>query len=278
MPRRPALSFLIAAAVLTLAACGSGVNKQAADTVGAGSPNASGSPAAVPSAGPARGPRAAPRWETVTTLVGNGSQQSAVFTILPGAVQWRVRFTCEGQGRFTLTTTPGPRRPGPLADGTCPGKEGFAIHTGEIRLGVEAPAAWTAIVDQQLDSPLDEPPLEVLAAATLDGEGSFYPLDKTGEGAARLYRTTDGRRFLRLESFVTSENTDLFVWLTDAVNPQDSASAFAAKRFVLGNLKSTVGNQNYELPADVGFPVHSVVVWCAPVAIAYTAANLKGST
>ncbi len=43
--------------------------------------------------------------------------------------------------------------------------------------------------------------------------------------------------------------------------------------WVRGNLKSTVGNQNYLIPADVPVDrVNSVVIWCDPVSIAYAAA------
>jgi len=80
-----------------------------------------------------------------------------------------------------------------------------------------------------------------------------------------------------LEEFEVSSNTDLFIWLTDAPEPHTSAEAVKAKRVVLGNLKSTLGNQNYEVPADVPIEqLRSVVIWCEPVAIAYSAAHLTG--
>jgi len=211
----------------------------------------------------------------VATFSGTGAQQTEAFTILPEAIQWRVRWSCEGAQPFRLTTTPGPRRPGPIADEVCPDGTAFAIHTGAIRLGVDTVGGWKAVVDQQIDMPLDEPPLAEMATATVAGEGEFYDIDRAGRGLARLLVAPDGRRFLRLEGFETSANTDLFVWLTDAARPQDSATAFAAKRVVLGNLRSTVGNQNYEIPADAAIDIRSVVIWCDPVAIAYTAAALE---
>ncbi len=209
------------------------------------------------------------------TLSGSGAQQSEAFSILPDAIQWRVRWTCDGTQPFRLTTTPGPRRPGPIADEPCPSGTSFAIHTGSIRLGVDTPGSWKAIVDQQIDRPLDEPPLVEMATAAVAGAGEFYDLDRKGRGTARLFAGPDGRRFLRLEGFETEANTDLFVWLTDSARPVDSATAFAAKRFVLGNLRSTVGNQNYEIPADAAIDIRSVVIWCEPVAIAYTASALE---
>jgi hypothetical protein len=256
------------AALVALPACGSG----------GGGDDGSASPATPPptTAAPATTApvqRSAPRWETVGTYTGTGSQETPQFTILDRAIQWRVRWTCEGAGTFRVTTTPPPRRPGPIVDAACGGEgTGFAIHTGTVRLGIEAAGAWRAIVDQQVDIPLDEP----APAGQVVAQGAFYDLEKEGEGAALLYRLPDGRHALRLENFRTDENTDLFVWLSEAARPRTSAEAVAADYVQIGNLKSTLGSQNYELPASVAIDdVRSIVIWCEPVAIAYTAAPLS---
>lgn len=224
-------------------------------------------------------PRSAPRWETVVTLSGRGAQaQTPQFTILADAIQWRVRWTCEGSGSFVLTTTPPPTvRPGPIADSACPGRgDAFAIHTGSIRLGVQAAGAWTAVVDQQVDFPVNEPLIAGMSDRTVASTGTFYNIEKLGRGRVELHTLADGRRFVRFEDFETAENTDLFVWLTDARRPANSAEAEAAGRFVLGNLKSTLGTQNYEVPASVPANLlQSIVIWCQPVAVAYTAASLS---
>lgn len=219
--------------------------------------------------------RAAPRWETVVTLTGNGPQETDPFRILPHAIQWRVRWSCE-QGNVRITTIPPPRRGRPLAEDSC-GKEGtaFAVHSGDIRLHVETDGAWRAIVDQQLDVPLDEQPLPGMTPETVVAEGVFYDVEKTGRGQVRLHRLPDGRRLLRFEDFETSHNTDLFVWLTDAAHPTTSAEAVAAGRVVVGNLKSTLGSQNYEVPAELPPErIRSIVIWCQPVSVAYAAAAL----
>jgi hypothetical protein len=282
-PRRVSRSFSMAGAracllaVLAVGAAACGPPASTASPAGPAGSSTSAAPSGAPSTAASR-PRAAARWETVVTLSGSGVQQTESFTILPEAIQWRVRWTCDGTQPFRLTTTPGPRRPGPIADETCPAGVSFAIHTGSIRLGVDTPGPWKAIVDQQIDMPLDEAPLAEMATATVAGEGDFYGLDRTGRGTARLFVGADGRRFLRLEGFETEANTDLVVWLTDSARPADSATAFAARRVVLGNLRSTVGDQNYEIPADAAIDIRSVVIWCEPVAIAYTAAALGPSS
>lgn len=221
------------------------------------------------------GVRAAPRWETVNTFSGRGPAQTPEFAIFTD-IQWRVRWTCEGTGTFVLTTTPEPRKPGPIATATCPAQgDAYAIHKGSIRLGIQTTGAWTAVVDQQVDSELNEAPLPAMNASSLLTRGNFYNVEKAGEGTALLYKLADGRRFLRIENFKTAENTDLFVWLSQAAKPANSKEAVDADKVVLGNLKSTLGSQNYEIPASVPTDViRSVVIWCQPVQVAYTAASL----
>ncbi|HEX2272401.1 MAG TPA: hypothetical protein VHG90_00825, partial [Acidimicrobiales bacterium] len=137
---------------LALAAigCGGGAERTTAST---GSP---GPTAGVPSvasptstASPAVA-RSSPRWETVATFKGWGPTETAEFAIVPIAIQWRVRWSCE-PGTLRISTTPPPRRPAPLAQSACPASgHGFAIHTGAIRLGAETDGGWSAVVDQQV--------------------------------------------------------------------------------------------------------------------------------
>jgi hypothetical protein len=253
-------------AVLAAAGCGRPEANPQAEKPGIG----------VPPETSADVPRAAPRWETVSTLSSTNAGQVVPLAILPDAIQWRVRWSCES-GSLRMTTTPPPRRGGPLVSALCPGKgEAFSIVTGSVQLGIEASGPWTAVVDQQIDRALDEPAPPELASATVVGQGSFYGIEKTGTGTARLYRLGDGRRFLRLEGFTVSHNTDLFVWLSESAEPKTSAEALAAPKVVLGNLKSTLGNQNYEIPQSVSATgIRSIVIWCEPVAIAYSAAAFR---
>jgi hypothetical protein len=44
----------------------------------------------------------------------------------------------------------------------------------------------------------------------------------------------------------------------------------------IASLKSTLGSQNYVLPASVDEgSIRSIVIWCEPVRIAYAAATLR---
>ena len=265
--------LLVAVLALALAGCGDGSDGGTAAPVTT-SPAPGGAPTTASGAEPS-GPRAAARWETVATFTGSGAFQTPAFSILPSAIQWRVRYTCS-TGTLRIASNPPPRRPGPVVDAACPKEDvGYSIVTGTVRLDVHATGEWKAIVDQQVDTPLDEPPVPGMTPDRVVASGSFYKVEMKGVGTAKLYRLADGRRYVRFEGFETSENTDLFVWISEARKPTTSLEALNAPHVQIGNLKSTIGTQNYEVPASLPTEkVRSIVIWCEPVAIAYAAAPL----
>lgn len=233
------------------------------------------SESSAPAPPAAERPRSSPRWEPVTTFSGETSTDTAPFTIATDALQWRVRWRCDA-GTLQVTSTPPPRRGDPIVDHACPGEgEGYAIHTGQITLQIRAIGRWEATVEQQIDTPLDELPLAGMESAPVLAQGQFYEIENPGSGRAVIYALADGRRILRLEDFETVATTDLFVWLSEAVDPQTSEDAVSAEYVNVGPLKATLGNQNYEIPADVATEgIRSIIIWCEPVRIAYTAAAL----
>ncbi len=130
-------------------------------------------------------------------------------------------------------------------------------------------------VQQQVDTPIAEPPLAGMAPDSVAGQGGFYNVERTGSGTARLYKLPGGETALRLDPFQVSENTDLFVWLSEADHPRTTVDAMTAPHVEVASLKATVGTQNYVLPATLSIGrVGSVVIWCAPVRIVYAAATL----
>jgi hypothetical protein len=259
---------------LAVAGCGSGDEARHATPTTAAPPAATGAPAATTV--PPDSPRAAPRWETVSTFSGTGPSRTPEFDVLAEAIQWRVRWTCE-TGRLRIVTVPPPRLAGPLVDEGCPGgADAYSIRTGRSHLEIEAAGPWKAIVDQQLEIPLEEPPFPEMATAPVVARGTFHAVEKEGKGSARVYELDDGRRVVRFEGFEVSTNTDLFVWLSEAVAPRTTVDAQAAPKVSIGNLKSTLGDQNYEVPADLPSDrIRSIVIWCEPVSVAYIAAPLE---
>ena len=222
-------------------------------------------------------PKAAPRWEKVADLSGSGNSETASFNIASGAIQWRLRWKCEN-GSLSLTPEPPLKKGQPLvSSANCRGAgEEYAIETGERRLKVETLGPWSAVIDQQVDTPVDEAPLPEMASARVLAAGDFYGIERTGKGSARLYQLPGGRLALRLDDFEVSANTELFVWLSEATAPHTSADVVAVPHVNVGGLTSTLGPQNYVLPPEASVDkAHSVVIWCEPVRIAYTAAALS---
>lgn len=101
-------------------------------------------------------------------------------------------------------------------------------------------------------------PADPVALAT----GSFRSLDHDTSGQATVFELADGSRVLRLEGFETDNGPDLRVYLSTATADADE-DAFDEDFVDLGALRGNIGNQNYELPADVELDqFQSVVIWC----------------
>ena len=223
--------------------------------------------------------RAAPRWEPVATMRGVTPERRSI-TVSKRAIQWRARWRC-AEGELTMSVTPDPRSAPEKPGGSCKGKgRGTAewIQSGKQTLKVNATGRWRVIVEQQVDTPLDEPPLRAMRSKRADvlARGRFYEVERRGKGRVALYRLPNGRHALRFEEFNTSSNTDLFVWLSEAERPKTTKAAVRAPYDEVALLKSTLGNQNYVLPKSLDADaVRSVVIWCEPVRIVYTAAGLR---
>jgi hypothetical protein len=218
--------------------------------------------------------RAQPRWEQVAAFTGTGSARRA-FVIAPRAIQWRADWRCEsGAFRVTVGRPSGAARV--LTSSGCPdvGVE-TSTGTGPGNLQVSATGDWRIVVRQQVDTALDEPPLPGMTRAALLGRGRFHGIQKHGEGTVSLYRLPGGRLALRFERFYTSASPGLRVWLSRAPNVRSTLEARQAKYADAGAIRSTLGSYDQMLPASVrADQVHSVVIWCPTVLIAFAAAPL----
>jgi len=231
-----------------------------------------------PSGAAAAARRAAPRWEPIATLSGSGPASRPI-TIARRAIQWRARWRCQ-TGRLQLATVASAGDRTLARADECPRRgTSTSVRTGALRLAVKASGPWRIALEQQVDTALHEPPLAAMRSpqARVLARGRFYELERTGRGSALLYRLPGGRLALRLAGgFATAANTDLFVWLSTSPKPRNTVQAARTKHTVLRGLKSTLGEQNYLLPAgSSASAVRSIVIWCEPVRIAYTAAALR---
>jgi len=135
-------------------------------------------------------------------------------------------------------------------------------------------------------TPVDPTPVPATAtpAATSTPEtqtlaqGEFYDLIHVGDGLASVFQLADGLRVLRFESFMVDNGPDLFVYLVPD-NPVPNAIGFDFMAYHdLGPLKGNVGDQNYELPADLDLSLYnSVVIWCRAFKVPFAAAPLAPS-
>lgn len=218
---------------------------------------------------------ASPRWEHLATLSGPGSRTRAI-EVDDRAIQWRARWRCR-RGRLAIEVDPPPSEGNPLARAGCPRRgRTESIQTGSIDVTAAGAGDWLVKIEQQVDTPLNDPPLAGMSPGNLLARGDFYDIDKPAEGTASLYRLPGGRLALRFEDFQTSANVDLFVWLSEAREPRTTKQAFRAPYRVAAELKSTQGDQNYVLPAGTDArDVRSIVIWCEPVRNAYVAAALR---
>lgn len=266
----PATALLVAACLLA-AACAGGT-PAATPSSTPFDPFATMDPNAVASPDPTG--VAHPRWEHLTTLSGSGPATEAL-AVDPDAIQWRARWTCQS-GHLSVSV---PDSDPALVDAACPGEgDAYGIDTGEVRLEVDAAGAWQLEVEQQVETPLREPPLDAMNApgAQVLARGSFHGIERHGEGSALLYRLDDGRLALRFEDFGTVATDGIAVWVSAVADPATSREVFEHPYVELGPIKATAGEQNYLLPPDLDADqALSVVIWCVPQRIAFAAAPLR---
>ena len=142
----------------------------------------------------------------------------------------------------------------------------------------EAPADEAPVADApadeepaQPDEPADEEPGPAADAPVAVAAGTFESRVHPGEGTATLVDVGDGSRVLTLTDFATDNGPDLFVYLVPADAPVGTVDGFVD----LGRLKGNVGDQQYDVPADL--PAGEgwrVVVWCRAFTVNFTEATL----
>lgn len=99
--------------------------------------------------------------------------------------------------------------------------------------------------------------------------GTFVGRDHPTSGDALVLGDGSGQRFVRFEAFETDNGPDLNVYLVN------SAAGGVDDVIDLGNLKGNIGDQNYEIPADVDLDVYdTVLIWCVRFSSAFGEASL----
>ena len=103
--------------------------------------------------------------------------------------------------------------------------------------------------------------------------GPFQSYEHETTGTVRVVQA-DGKSFLRLEDFTTSNGPDVVVYLS-AAPASGPEHLFGTEPVNLGSLKGNKGNQNYEIPAGTDLTKYkTVVIWCKRFNVAFGAAPL----
>lgn len=97
-------------------------------------------------------------------------------------------------------------------------------------------------------------------------------------GRATIYKAPDGRQYLRLTDFSTSNGPDVHVLL--ALSDDSSLTQEIVKGELdsheLGSLKGNQGDQNYDLPASVDLQKYNaVVIYCERFHAVFGVAKLE---
>jgi hypothetical protein len=218
-----------------------------------------------------------PRWERVVELTGR-ARATRPLRIADRAIQWRMHFECEGGRLFVDIVSVADHEEASFRR-KCPGAgTRYAIMTGRLVLSVEAEGRWGILVEQQVDTPLLEPPLPAIGTGTSDvvAEGRFYDVELEGSGKAYLHRLPGNRYVIRLEDFWVTPNVDLELWSSTLRRPQTSAEIVRAPHRPIAFLKATAGAHNYLLPRGMDVArMRSVAIWCQLTHQMYAAAPLS---
>lgn len=141
--------------------------------------------------------------------------------------------------------------------------------SGDDASGDQAAADAAADGDQAADDGAagSEGPVQ-LSSGEFAGRNDYAAV-----GTASVF-DVDGERVLRFEDFETDNGPDLVVWLTSA--DADADDATIRGDFVeLEELKGNIGDQNYELSADIDLDTYdTVVIWCRRFTVGFATAPL----
>ena len=109
--------------------------------------------------------------------------------------------------------------------------------------------------------------VSIVATTTKIIAGNFVDGAHVVSGVAKVINA-DGANTLRFENFSTENGPDLFVYL---------ATDNSGKDFVnLGKLKTTNGNFNYTIPANVNVEKYNnVLIWCRAFGVLFGGAEMR---
>lgn len=136
-----------------------------------------------------------------------------------------------------------------------------------------APASTAATAPAATGLPAGPPDVSTVEptvpAIVTELRGTFESDAHPTSGEALVLGNGTGQRFLRFENFVTDNGPDLNVYLVN------SSTGDVSDYVDLGDLTGNIGDQNYEIPADLDLSVYDeVVIWCVRFGVGFGDARL----
>jgi len=142
---------------------------------------------------------------------------------------------------------------------------------------VIAVGAWYAFRPERLfiNQRVNEQFPTASAANNKLATGQFHSGAHETKGTATVFQLSDGKKTLRLADFATSNGPDVHVYLVAANDAKDNDSVIKAGFVDIGTLKGNIGDQNYELPANVDLAQYrAVTIWCKRFSVNFGTAPL----
>lgn len=129
----------------------------------------------------------------------------------------------------------------------------------------------TSVPSSESSVPAPPPPTAPAGPIELSS-AQFVGIDHDAAGTARLIQLEDGSLLVRFEQFSVEAGPDYDVYVVSGANVSGPADGT-----LIGDLKGTVGDQNYDIPAGAiptgGEPV-TVLIWCEIFAVPVANATL----
>jgi hypothetical protein len=120
-----------------------------------------------------------------------------------------------------------------------------------------------------------EPPASIPVKVV---EGNFRGVAHETKGVASIYKLPDGKQVLRFRGFETSNGPDVQVYLVAAPDAKDNETVTQAGFIRVADLKGNLGDQNYDLPANVDLHKYrAVTIWCRRFGVNFATAPLASA-
>jgi hypothetical protein len=146
-----------------------------------------------------------------------------------------------------------------------------------VLIVVGGAGAWYAFRPERLfiNQRVNEQFPTASAASNKLATGQFHSGAHETKGTATLFQLADGKKMLRLTDFATSNGPDVHVYLVAANDAKDNETVTKAGFVDIGSLKGNIGDQNYDLPANMDLARYrAVTIWCKRFSVNFGTAPL----